>query len=102
MMTIFLFKIDSLLLSYTVVKVAVASSVFAFFLASIVFFIIGILCGRFSKRKEPHAPSNEPVYSEPSSLYNTVTVFENEVPRCQERDIELNDNVAYAPVKSAV
>ena len=68
-------------------KIAVASSVTVFTMASILFFTVGFLCGNIFQKKRKITPDQAI-----SSLYDTVQ------PKLCERDLELKANVAYGPI----
>ena len=72
-------------------KIAIASSVTVFVVASILFFIIGFLCGHFC-RKERKTTAIVPQTSTP--YYDDVVLQQHE------QELELKENVAYAPVRS--
>ena len=72
-------------------KIAVASSMTIFVVASILFFIIGFLCGHFCRkeRKTVETVPREETHSAP--YYDDVVLK-------QEEELELKENVAYGPV----
>ena len=74
--------------------IAVASSVTVFVVVSILFFIVGFLCGYFC-RKESKATDHE------VDLDKTHTPYYDDVELKQpdEQELELKENVAYASVQ---
>ena len=70
-------------------KIAVASSIIAFALASVVFFFIGFLSGNYYQKKK-RTPSN----SRPQIPYYDDVVLQEPKP-----EFELKENVAYAPAQ---
>ena len=72
-----------------------ASSVTVFIVASILFFIVGLLCGQFCqlKRKQSSAAGESvpPAGGQTQILYYDDVVLEQEV--------ELKENVAYGPLQ---
>ena len=71
-------------------QIAIASSVTVFIVASFVFFIIGFLCRHFCW-KERKMANHEVITSEVTPDYDDVQ---------HEHELELKENVAYAPVRS--
>ena len=75
------------------VKVAaISSSVSVFVVSSVLFFIVGFLCGHFAYvcgKREPLSETVSPPEEKPTPLYDDV------IPRQQEQELELNTNVAY-------
>ena len=84
-------------------KIAVASSVTVFTVASILFFTIGVLCGHFcqKKRKPSTAAAAEPETVPPSGGQTQIPYYDDVVlqQQCHEQELQLNENVAYVPVK---
>jgi hypothetical protein len=91
-------------------EIAVASSVTVFTVASILFFIVGFLCGHFclKKRKSstaageavPPAGSEGAAISEavtPAGSGQTQTPYYDDVV-LQQEEVELKENVAYGPI----
>ena len=74
-------------------KVAVASSVTVFIVASTLFFIIGFLCGHFCRKERGKV--DEAV---PQSEKTQGTPYYDDVVLKQEQELELKDNVAYGPL----
>ena len=76
-------------------KIAVASSVTVFIVASILFFIVGFLCGHYcqNKRKQSSA-AGETV---PSASGQTQIPYYDDV--VLEQEVELKENVAYGPLQ---
>ena len=71
-------------------KIAVASSVSTFVIASIVFFSTGYFCRHYRQKSKPALPI---------PVMNRTPVYENVVPEQDtEQDLELKENVAYGPV----
>ena len=76
-------------------KIAVASSVTAFVVGSILFFITGFLCGHFCrKEKKAMVPAA-------SQCEKTThgTPYYDDVVLNQQQELELKENVAYAPLQ---
>ena len=76
-------------------KIAVASSVTVFVVASILFFIIGFLCGYFCQKKRK--PSTAAAESVPPSGGQTQIPYNDDVVLQQELDLKAN--VAYGPIQ---
>ena len=77
-------------------KIAVASSVTVFAVASILFFIVGFLCGCFCQKKRKTAAETFP----PAGGQRQIPYYDDVVlQQPDEQDLELKDNVAYAPVQ---
>ena len=75
--------------------IAVASLVIAFVVGSILFFITGLLCGHYCwKEKKAIATSShyEKTITHGSPYYDDVVLN-------QQQELELQENVAYAPVR---
>ena len=73
-----------------------ASSVTAFVVGSILFFIIGFLCGHFC-RKESKVTGETVVCCDHEKTQGTP--YCDDVVLKQEQELELKENVAYAPVR---
>ena len=75
-------------------KIAVASLVTAFVVGSILFFIIGFLCGHYCRKKKK-------VMATASQCKKTThgTPYYDDVVLNQQQELELKENVAYAPVR---
>ena len=83
-------------------KIAVASSVAVFALASIVFFTVGFLCGHFCQKKRKSntsaAAAGESVPPVATDGEQTqIPYYDNVV--LQQEAVELKDNVAYGPIQ---
>ena len=85
-------------------KIAVASSVTVFTVASILFFIVGFLCGHFCQRRRKSSTAAAAGETVPpggsggqtqAPYYDTVHV----VLQPREPDLELKENVAYGPFR---
>ena len=76
------------------IKIAVASSVTSFIVGSLLFFIIGFLCGHFC-RKESKVSAETVRQREKAQ----DTPYYDDVVLKQEKELELKENVAYAPVR---
>ena len=77
------------------------SSVTVFIASSILFFTIGFVSGRFSKREKSssNAHTSEDGTIQTQSPQQSV-VYENIIAQRQhDKDLELKDNVAYGPLK---
>ena len=73
-------------------KIAVASSVTIFIVTLVLFFIIGFLSGHFCCRESGKRAHHEVVKNE-TPIYDDIVLNQ------QEHELELKENVAYAPVK---
>ena len=72
-------------------QIAIASTL-SFTIGSVLFFIIGFLCGHFAYvcgKREPLSETVSPPEEKPTPLYDDV------IPRQQEQELKLNTNVAY-------
>ena len=72
-------------------QIAIASTL-SFTIGSVVFFVVGFLCGHFAyvcRKREPLSETASPPEEKPTPLYDDV------IPRQQEQELELNTNVAY-------
>ena len=72
-------------------KIAVASSITVFIVTSILFFIIGCLCGLFCRRERKAA--------ENKVAKKQIPYYDDVVLKQHEQVLELKDNVAYGPVR---
>ena len=75
-----------------------ASSVTAFTMASILFFIIGFLCRHFCqkiKKQSPAAAESVP----PSGGQTQIPYYDDVVLQPHEQELELKENVAYGPLR---
>ena len=71
-----------------------ASSVIVFAMASVVFFIVGILCGRFCLKKRKTAETVPP------SRQTQIPYYDDVVLQQTEHELEPKGNVAYyTPVR---
>ena len=85
-----------------------ASSVTVFILSSVLFFIVGYVCGCFSQKHKQSTACKEisdeivcPQQSQPKPVYEDV--LPKSMQEVQERDFhdfELKKNVAYGPAQS--
>ena len=84
-------------------KIAVASSVTVFIVASILFFTLGFLCGHFYQKKgKPSAAGGDhhvPPGVATGRQQTQSTYYDNVVLHQQEQELELKENVAYGPVR---
>ena len=67
-------------------KIAVASSVTTFVVASILFFIVGFLCGNYYQKRRSTRPSGQTQIR----YYDDVVLQQPD-----EQELELKENVAY-------
>ena len=76
------------------VKIAVGSSVTVSIVCSVLFFIVGFVCGHFCHKQKQSVEAVPPLEETPtpSPLYDDIQ------PRRNEEEVELKTNVAYAPV----
>ena len=84
-------------------KIAVASSV-TFVAGSSMFFIIGLLCGRFCRKERPNSRSQTstgPRTASQSDQENipSTPIYDDMVLKQQEQELELKENIAYASVQ---
>ena len=73
--------------------IAVASSVTVFVVASILFFIVGFLCGHFCRKERGKVDEAIPQSEKPQG-----TPYYDDVVLKQEQGLELKENVAYGPL----
>ena len=80
-------------------KIAVASSVTVFTMASIIlFFTVGFRCGHFcQKYRKQSSAAAETV--PPSGGQSQILYYDDVVLQQREQELELKENVAYAPVR---
>ena len=78
-------------------KIAVASSVTVFVVASVLFFVVGFLCGYFFHKKKKMFTVSETILSTGEGTQQ-VTNTDGSV---LDQELELKDNVAYGPVRSS-
>ena len=81
-------------------EIAVASSVTAFAVGSIVFFIVGFLCGNFCQKRRKlvaETDSVPPTGGQTQTPYYDDVVLKPEVKLKQE--VELKENVAYGQIR---
>ena len=88
-------------------KIAVASSVTVFTVASILFFVVGFLCGHFCQKKRKSSTTAATSSSEIAPPMTTdgqtqIPYYDDVVlqqpTRPSETDLELKENVAYGPL----
>ena len=77
-------------------KIAVASLVTAFVVGSVLFFITGLLCGHYCRNKKKAMATTENASHCEKTTHGTP-YYDNMVLNQQE--LELEENVAYAPVR---
>ena len=86
-------------------KIAVASSVTVFIVASILFFIIGFLCGHFCQKKRKSsttAAAGEAVPPGGSGGQTQTPYYDDIVIQQSDQELELKENVAYGPMRSTI
>ena len=95
-------------LSHNAVVVAVASSVTVFILSSVLFFIVGYVCGYFGQKHKQSTASKEtsdeivcPQQSQPTPVYEDVLPKSMQDQKREFHDFELKKNVAYGPALSS-
>ena len=76
-------------------KIAVASSVTVFTVASITFFIIGFLCGHFCQKKKPTIETVPPS----GNGQTQIPYYDDVVLQQPQQELEMKENVAYSPVQ---
>ena len=74
-------------------KIAVASSVTVFAVASILFFIVGFLSGNIYQKKRKATAETSPGQTQ-IPYYDDVVLQQHD-----EQKLEMKENVAYAPVQ---
>ena len=80
-------------------KIAVASSVTAFAVASILFFIVGFLCGYTLYEKRSFKPCTASKTISSTGDHEGTLQVSNDVTVLNQK-LELKDNVAYGPMRS--
>ena len=73
--------------------IAVASSVTTFAMGSLVFFVVGYLCGRLHQRNKQLA---EPRHVPPPAK-NVAPMYDDIILKQHEQELELKSNIAYGP-----
>ena len=76
-------------------KIAVACLVTTFVVGSILFFIVGFLCGHYCRKKKK---SMAPAASQCEKTAHGAPYYDDVVLN-QQQELELKENVAYAPVR---
>ena len=76
-------------------KIAVASTVTAFVVGSVLFFIVGFLCGHFC-RKEKQTTRSRTVSQRKKT--QGAPYYDDVVLKQHEQELELKENIAYGPV----
>ena len=82
-------------------KIAVVSSVTVFTVVSILFFIIGFLCGHFCQKKRKSsttAAAGETVPPGGSGGQTQTPYYDDVVIQQSDQELGLNKNVAYGPI----
>ena len=74
-------------------KIAMASSVTRFTMASVSFFITGFLCGHFCQKNRKRVDINPP------SGQTQILYYDNVILQQSEQELVLKENVAYGPVR---
>ena len=74
-------------------KIAVASSLTVFFVTSILFFIVGFLCGHFFRKERKAVETLSPSEQTHTPYYDDIVLQQHE------EALELKENVAYGPVR---
>ena len=74
-----------------VIIIAVVSSFAGVFLISLLFFIIASICC-WCKRNQKQGTPDEPIHA-------TNVIYEEILPRSQQEELELNQNVAYGTIR---
>lgn len=70
-----------------------ASSVTTFAVSSLVFFIVGFMCGCLYRKQKL---LTEPIHAPPPPR-NVIPVYDDIMPKQHQQDLELKTNVAYGP-----
>ena len=79
-------------------NIAIISSVTVFVVSSVLFFILGFVCGQLYK-KQKHSVETVPPLDSPDPMATTLTpLYEDIQPKRNEEELELKTNVAYGPV----
>ena len=81
-------------------KIAVASSVTVFTVASILFFIVGFLCRHFcqKKRKSSTTAAAVPPGGSGGHTQTETPYYDDVVIQQSHQELELKENVAYGPI----
>ena len=84
-----------------VIAIASSVTVTVFIASSILFFIIGFVSGRFSKREKSssNVHTSEDGTIQPPSPQQSVVYEDIIAPRQHDKDLEMKENVAYGPLK---
>ena len=77
-------------------RIAVASLAIAFVAGSVLFFITGFLCGHYCRKGKK---SMAPAASQCEKTITPGTPYYDDVVLNQQQELELKENVAYAPVR---
>ena len=86
-------------------KIAVASSVTVFSVASILFFIVGFLCGHFCQKKRKSgttAAAGETVPPGGSGGQTQTPYYDDVMIQQSDQELQLKENVAYGPIRSTI
>ena len=86
-------------------KIAVASSVTVFTIASILFFTIGFLCGHFRqmrRKSSTTAAAGETVPPAGSRGQTQTPYYDDVVIQQSDQELELKENVAYGPIREII
>ena len=88
-------------------KIAMASSLTVFTMVSILFFIVGFLCGHFricqKKRKSStRAAAGETVPPGGSGGHTQTPYYDDVVMQQSDQELELKENVAYGPIRATI
>ena len=76
-------------------KIAIASSVTVFTVASILFFIVGFLCGHFCQKKSTRSAAGETVPPGGSGGHTQTPYYDDVVLQ----QVQLTENVAYGTLR---
>ena len=74
-------------------RIAVASSVTVFVVTSILFVIVGFLCGHFCRK------GRKTTETLPPSVQTQAPYYDDVVLKQHEQELQLKENVAYGPIR---
>ena len=81
-----------------IVAISLATSFAVLFFTLLLLIVVVIIIYCWRKRKQKHVISDEDTYS-PAHPTNVAVIYEEVLPRSQEQDLELEQNVAYGPIR---
>ena len=81
-----------------IIAISLATSFAVLFFTLLLLIVIVIIIYCWRKRKQKHVTSDEDTYSQAHPT-NVTVIYEEVQPRSQEQDLELEQNVAYGPIR---